>query len=101
MYLGTVESFEKLMATVQVTANITLESEQLLEACSQLDLVELERIYSSLGKVLKQRKSEMLSPSSLHTAAEEVATEAMSNTIPIVEKFIPASITLDGDSFSF
>lgn len=93
------------MATVQVTANITLESEQLLKALSQLDLVELERVYSSLGNVLKQRKSEVLSPSYLHAAAEAVAeaatTEEMINNIPIVEKFIPASINLDGSSFSF
>jgi len=89
------------MATVQVTANITLESKQLLEALSQLDLAELERVYSSLGDLLKQRKNDVLSASSLHAAAEALNAEETNNAIPIVEKFIPTSITLDGSSFNF
>lgn len=95
------------MATVQITANITLENEQLLEAFSQMDLADLEQVYNSLGKILKQRKSEDLNPSPFYAAAEspaespaESAAEETNNNIPIVEKFIPASITLDGSSFS-
>lgn len=96
--------FNKRMATVQVTGNITLSSEALLDACGQLDVVELERLHSGLGELIKQRNSELLRPSSGlsvegEKALAEDAVEGM--TLPIVEKFIPASITLDGDSFSF
>lgn len=88
--------FNELMATVQITGNITLSSEALLEACGQLDIVELEKLHSSLGNLIKQRNSELSHSSLLSVGGEEVTGDGV--TLPIVEKFIPASITLNGDS---
>lgn len=85
------------MASVVVKADFTLDTRQLLDSLAQLDTSELEDFYERVGRLLESRKGESsISPlfSILDGSVDEV-------DLPIVEKLIPKSITLEGDRILF
>lgn len=85
------------MASVVVKSDFTLNTQQLLNSLAQLNTAELEDFYECVGRLLKSRSGES-SISSLFSITDSSADEA---NLPIVEKLIPRSITLDGDSIRF
>ena len=76
-----------------VQADMTLSTQTLLDGLSQLNTSELEIFYSEVGRMLESRRTEA-ADSSLFSAIEREEEE----NVPIVEKLIPNSIALDGDS---
>lgn len=81
------------MASMVVQADMTLSAQTLLDGLSQLSTSELEIFYSEVGRMLESRRTEA-ADSSLFSAIEREEED----NVPIVEKLIPNSIALDGDS---
>lgn len=79
------------MAVVTVNAEVVLTTQQLLNSVAQLDTLELEAFYKNVGRLLESRKSEQSASSLFSTVDSEEE-----GGLPIVEKLIPSSITLDG-----
>ena len=85
------------MASIVVKTDFALDTQQLLDSLTQLNVSELEDFYESLGRLLESRRGEP-SGSSLFPIADSATEES---DLPIVETLMPKSIVLDGDRIRF
>ena len=96
------------MANIELNADITVETQKILDAIAQLDITELESFHHSIGMLIAHRKNK---GSKLNTTKQtqqhaikedslekEPLQEETDSNLPIVDALMPKSITRDGST---